>query len=104
VVGSGRGTKGRGRASRAALNAGMADLEERHRREQRRQRTDELRTGLAILASAYRERLLATAQGSRRATAIEAVGHIDRTVKNLEFNPGELLSLQALIVRLSQIG
>ena len=97
VVAGGRAAKGRARATKAILNAGVAELEERHRREQRRQRTDELRTGLAILAAAYRERL---AGSGRRDTAIAAVGAIDRTVKSLEFNPGELLALQALLARL----
>jgi DNA polymerase-3 subunit delta' len=103
VVGSGRSAKGRARATKVALNAGVAELEERHRREQRRQRTDELRTGLAILAAAYRERLVEAGDGVRRRSAIEAVGHIDRIVKDLEFNPGELLALQALLSRLSRI-
>ena len=100
VVSGGGGAKGRGRATKAALNAGVADLEERHRREQRRQRTDELRAGLAALAGAYRERLATR----NRAHAIEAVSGIDRTVKSLEFNPGELLALQALLARLGRIG
>lgn len=99
VVGSGRGAKGRGRATKAALNAGVADLQERHRREQRRQRTDELRAGLAFLASAYRERLTSGAT----AQAVAAIACIDRTAKTLEFNPGELLALQALLARLSRI-
>jgi DNA polymerase-3 subunit delta' len=104
VVGSGRAAKGRARATKAALNAGVAELEERHRREQRRQRTDELRAGLAVLAAAYRERLVQAGDARRRRAAIEAVGHVDRTVKNLAFNPGELLSLQALLARLTVLG
>jgi DNA polymerase-3 subunit delta' len=99
VVSSGRAAKGRARATKAALNAGVADLEERHRREQRRQRTDELRTGLATLASAYRERL--TTRSAPQ--AIEAAACIDGTAKSLEFNPGELLALQALLARLASV-
>ncbi|MBV9661565.1 MAG: hypothetical protein JO337_10450 [Acidimicrobiales bacterium] len=91
------------RAAKAALGAGVKDLEDRHRREQRRQRTDELRAGLATLASAYRERLVAASDSRRRAEAVEAVREIDRTVRNLEFNPGELLALQALMSRLGRI-
>jgi DNA polymerase-3 subunit delta' len=100
VVGGGRAAKGRARTTKAILNAGMAELEERHRREQRRQRTDELRTGLAILAASYRERL---AGAGRREKAIASICAIDRTVKSLEFNPGELLALQALLARLSAV-
>jgi len=40
------------------------DLEDRHRREQRRARMDELRAGLAVLARSYRDRL---ATGARHA-------------------------------------
>jgi len=113
VVSSGASKgKGRARATKAALNAGVSDLEERHRREQRRQRTDELRTGLGILAGAYRDRLHASTadiratpgDARRRRAAIEAVAVIDATVKSLEYNPGELLALQALLARLSRIG
>lgn len=100
VVGSGRGAK---RSTKAALTAGLKDTEERHRREQRRQRTDELRAGLAALASAYRERLAAATDTPRRAAAIAAVEEIDRVVRNLEFNPGELLALQALLLKLGRI-
>jgi DNA polymerase III subunit delta' len=105
VVGSGRAAKGRARATKAALNAGLADLEERHRREQRRQRTDELRAGLATLASAYRERLTTKSapQSLSASQAIAAVACIDRTAKSLEFNPGELLALQALLARLASV-
>ena len=102
VVGSGRGAK-KGRATKAALNAGLSDLEERQRREQRRQRTDELRTGLATLATAYRERLVDAPDARRRAGAVEAVGLIDATVRSLAYNPGELLALQALLARLGRI-
>ena len=95
--------KGRARATKAAMNSGVAELEERQKREQRRQRTDELRTGLAILAGAYRERLQAAPTSDGRRAGIEAVGHIDRMVKGLEYNPGELLALQALLARLGRI-
>ena len=104
VVSSGSAkAKGRARATKAALNSGVAELEERQKREQRRQRTDELRTGLAILAAAYRDRLQAAPTPERRRAGIEAVGYVDRMVKSLEYNPGELLALQALLARLGQI-
>ncbi len=102
-VSGSRGAKSRGRAAKSALNAGVTELEERHKREIRRQRTDELRAGLAALAVAYRERLVAAPDARRRADAIEAVRQIDRTSKSLAFNPGELLALQALLARLGRI-
>lgn len=102
-VGGGRGGKGRARATKAALNAGLNDLEERQKREIRRQRTDELRAGLATLSSAYRERMAAAPDGRRRADAMEGVRQLDLTAKSLAYNPGELLALQALLARLGRL-
>ncbi len=88
-----------GRAARADLTAGVKDLDERHRREIRRQRTDELRTGLAILAGEYGDRL---ADPGSRAAAIAAISAIDELGRNLVRNPGETLALQALLVGLDR--
>jgi DNA polymerase-3 subunit delta' len=109
VVGTGaakgRGGKsgGAGRASKAALNSGVKDLEESQRRAERRQRTDELRSGLATLAAAYRERLANAPDDRRRRAAMDCIARIDQLSKDLTFNPGELLALQALLVRLGRI-
>ena len=43
--------------------AGRKEIEDRHNREERRLRTDELRAGFAVLAAAYRDRLC---RGGRR--------------------------------------
>ena len=104
-VSGGRGGKGkgRGRATKAALSAGVGEMEERHKREIRRQRTDELRAGLATLSAAYRQRLAAAPDARRRADAMEAVRRVDLTSKSLAFNPGELLALQALLCRLGRL-
>lgn len=102
-VGGSRGAKGRARATKAVLNAGVSELQERHKREIRRQRTDELRAGLATLSAAYRERLASAPDARRRGDAIEAVRQVDRTSKNLAFNPGELLAIQALLCRLGRL-
>jgi DNA polymerase III subunit delta' len=104
VVASGRsGQAGRagGRTARLALNSGVKSLEERHKREQRRQRTDELRFGLAVLAGSYRDRLR-SGPVSGRPAVLEAVGHIDKVSQDLTYNPGELLAIQALLVRLGR--
>jgi len=98
---SGQAARAGGRAARAALNAGVKSTEERHKREQRRQRTDELRFGLGVLASAYSQRLRSGPPSSRSA-AMEAVGHIDKLSQDLTYNPGELLAIQALLVRLGR--
>lgn len=86
---------------RSAGKSGAKELEDRHKRELRRQRTDELRAGLANLATAYRD--LAGQGGSGVKTALAAVDVIQATAANLQFNPGELLLLQALVVRLGRL-
>jgi DNA polymerase III subunit delta' len=86
---------------RATSKTGIKELEDRHKRELRRQRTDELRAGLACLAGTYRDRALAGGRGMTGALA--AVDMIQHTAANLEFNPGEVLSLQALVVRLGRL-
>lgn len=77
------------------------DLEDRHKREQRRQRTDELRTGLAALAGVYRDQLARGEIGPPKAA--QAVALIDQLSEDLAYNPGELLALQALLVRLDRL-
>jgi DNA polymerase-3 subunit delta' len=118
ITGKGGGRAG-GRAAKAILNAGVGELEDRQKREVRRQRTDELRAGLATLAAAYRDRLLdgsvlspaadSTHPGGpglarRRRAALDALGHIDQLGRDLIYNPAELLQLQALFTRLGRPG
>jgi DNA polymerase-3 subunit delta' len=116
-----------GRGARSGVKAGVRETEERHKREVRRQRTDELRSGLATLAGAYRDRLAApgsspspaspaspasaasaasaawTASAASTASVVEAVGLIDALGADLAYNPGEGLALLALLVRLGQL-
>jgi DNA polymerase-3 subunit delta' len=76
--------------------SGRKALEERHKRELRRHRVDELRSGLAVLAGAYRDRLVAG--GNQRPEAlIDAVARIHDTIEALERNPNEPLLLQSLL-------
>ena len=90
---------------------GRKAVDDRHKREERRWRTDDLRMGLAALADAYRDRLVATVDGDavpgtpgvdadRRAAA----GHVDavgRTSAALGRNVREDLLLESLMVELS---
>ncbi|HVF14137.1 MAG TPA: hypothetical protein VM942_06020 [Acidimicrobiales bacterium] len=81
--------------------AGRKVLADRHRRELRRLRTDELRYGLATLSAAYRDALV-----ERRVDATAGLGGLDALQKAAEVlihNPGELLLLQALLVRLPPV-
>lgn len=93
-----------GRGARGGVKAGVRELEDRQKREVRRQRTDELRTGLAILAGAYRDRLAAATRPEAQRAAGDAVGLIHRLGADLANNPGELLALQALLARLGRLG
>ncbi len=102
VAGAGRAGKAGARAAKAIVGAGVAEMEARQRREQRRQRTDELRSGLATLAGAYRDRLATATDPRRRAGFIRAVERIDHLARDLQYNPGELLQLQALLSRLGR--
>ena len=76
----------------------MAEVDKRHKREQRRIRVDELRAGLAALMDAYRER--AVADPEEFVAAAECVG---RVTDSLRFNPNEELALQALFISLPQV-
>lgn len=93
---------------------GRRELVERQHREERRWRTEEVRTGLALLARAYRDRL---ADGVTRRQAggghgpndelrgyEEAVDLVTAAAASLSRNPNETLLLEALLVRLGQLG
>jgi len=79
----------------AGRKKGRKEVEDRHKREMRRVRTDELQAGLATLAAAFRDRLAA---GRADPAAFEAIR--DAT-KHLVRNPNEALLLSALLLRLS---
>src|SRR5580700_10145989 len=91
------------------------EIEDRQNREERRWRTDELRAGLAVLAAAYRDRLLAvttadpmpaTWSGRTEERVRELAGAIvvvERSAAELIRNPNETLLLEAMLVRLSAV-
>lgn len=76
-------------------------LQARHKREQRRVRTDELRSGLAAMVSRYRDAL---AQGGSAEDFLAAADAVQRLCDGLVFNPRESLQLQALFVGLPPLG
>jgi len=87
---------------------GRKEIEERQHREERRFRTDDFRAGLAVLAGAYRDRLVALAdveRGSGGAAELRrvagAVDSIASASRSLGRNPNEALLLEALLVSLS---
>jgi hypothetical protein len=89
---------------------GRKEIVEQHQREERRFRTDALRSGLGVLARAYRGQVVAGASVSGRVgdedvkSAIAAVGLITETTQALPRNPNETLLLQSLFVRLAALG
>jgi hypothetical protein len=92
-----RGGRARGahRALRRARQRQEA-LEERHKRELRRYRADELRAGLGAMAAVYRDALV-SGSAPRPDAAVDAVSHIHHVLAALERNPNEGLLLQALL-------
>lgn len=80
-----------------ARGSGRTQLEERHRREQRRARTAELRTALATMAGAYRRVVV---DGGAADLFVEAATRIEATAVSLERNPSEMLALTALLAML----
>ena len=76
--------------------SGKKTLDERHKRELRRHRTDEWLAGLTVMAGTYRDALVAG--GVQRPDAIaDAVTRIHRAMEAFEHNPNEALLLQALL-------
>ncbi len=82
--------------------SGRKTLADRHKRELRRLRTDELRFGLAVLSGAYRDALVAGSADSR--ACADAVEALRAGAENLVRNPQEALFLQALLLRLPPLG
>jgi DNA polymerase-3 subunit delta' len=88
------------RAKLTGERVARKQLEDRHKREQRRLRTDELRWGLGTLAGAYRDRAARATSTRAAADALAAVAAVHATGEALIRNPNETLLLQALLLRL----
>ncbi len=80
--------------------SGRKTLEEKHKREVRLLREDELRMGLATLAGRYRSALVAEGSTS---LAIAAIDRITKANEALQRNPNEALLLEALMVDLPSL-
>jgi DNA polymerase-3 subunit delta' len=77
--------------------SGRKTMDERHKRELRRHRTDELRFGLAVLTRRYRDAAVAS---ERPAPYLEAVAAIRLLAEGLIRFPNERLQLIALFAQL----
>jgi DNA polymerase-3 subunit delta' len=85
--------------------SGAKVLEDSHKRQLRRLRTDEVRMGLGELAHAYRDRLVDAATRGDDATvdrAAVALTVINEALDALVRNPNEELLLQATLLRLDE--
>ncbi len=76
--------------------SGKKQLDERHRRELRRYRTDELRAGLAAMAGTYRDTAVNAATTDVDACA-DAVRRIHQAMEMLDRNPNEKLLVESLL-------
>lgn len=76
--------------------SGKKQLDERHRRELRRHRTDELRSGLAAMAATYRDTAVSGATTVVDGCA-DAVRGIHAAIESLDRNPNEKLLLESLL-------
>ena len=79
--------------------SGRKDLIDLHKRELRRHRADELRSGLAALVGSYRDLFVGDA-GVSGDDVSNAGLLVQRAIESLPQNPNERLMLQALLVQL----
>lgn len=76
--------------------SGKKKLENRHRREERRFRTDAIRDGLGNMAAVYRDALVAN-RFERPEAAYEALAKLHAAMAALDRNPNEALMMQSLL-------
>jgi DNA polymerase-3 subunit delta' len=76
--------------------SGKKQLDERHKRELRRHRTDELRSGLAALAGTYRDTAVNVPTADVDGCA-DAIRRVHQAIETLERNPNEKLLLECLL-------
>ena len=76
--------------------SGKKSLDERHKRELRRHRTDEWLAGLTVIAGTYRDALVA-GDVQRPDAIADAVTRIHQAMEAFERNPNEALLLQSLL-------
>ena len=89
-------------AAAGERSSGRKQLEEHHKRELRRHRVDELRSGLGVLAGSYRDALV-RGQLPRPDAGVAAVTRIHLSLEAMERNPNETLLLQSLLLDLPSL-
>lgn len=86
-------------AARGERGSGRKQFEDRHKREVRRYRTDEIRSGLTELSRRYRDELATSPRPADVAGAIDAIAAL---AADLVRNPNERLQLVALFSTLGR--
>ena len=76
-------------------------LEARHKREQRRLRSDELRSGFATLAQEFARKLQLPTDAVAQRNVDDGLAALQWANESLAFNPNEALLLQAMFTRMS---
>jgi DNA polymerase III subunit delta' len=89
-------------AATGERGSGRKQVEDHHKRELRRHRVDELRSGLGVLAGSYRDALV-RGQLPRPDAAVTAVTRIHESLEAMERNPNETLLLQSLLLDLPSL-
>ena len=89
-------------AATGERGSGRKQIEDHHKRELRRHRVDELRSGLGVLAGSYRDALV-RGQLPRPEAGVNAVTRIHGALESLDRNPNETLLLQSLLLDLPSI-
>ena len=89
-------------AATGERGSGRKQLEDLHKRELRRHRVDELRSGLGVLAGAYRDALV-RGKLPRPDAGVTAVTRIHAALESMERNPNETLLLQSLLLDLPSL-
>ena len=90
-------------AASGQKKGGRKALEERHKRELRRHRTDELRSGLAGIAAVYRDQMADDPELLRPQVSFDAVSTIHDAIGRLSLNVREDLLLRDLLWRLPSL-
>lgn len=85
--------------ARGERGSGRKQLEDKHKREARRYRSDEVRAGLTELSRRYRDELTASSQPTVDIDALDAIATLAREMVR---NPNERLQLVALFLRLGR--
>ena len=79
--------------------SGRKSLQDRHKRQVRKARTDELRTGLSAIARSYHAMVTAQPPHPASDDYVRAITKIHKTMGTLGLNANEELALQALLLQ-----